>query len=321
MKIVIAAEIKNANNGIAVPKAFSESISNIKDTEFHKRDQKKQRSIVDFINPLTQLNEIKDLLNFAIGENELKVIPFSSAEHNQIIKSIVENSITVTKSVIQNHKVSHDNSIFRGMFSNKKQFSAMLEFLPSDDCQIIVSDIHSLSQITGNENIDVGIYLLCENGKLVKLQNYSNLLWRDLKFGILKTFANLNAKRITINDITDHSIDGKISLGEKILEIAPEIGLNLSKKEDFSFDTELNGIFDIEGAIETVSILKEYPELYAIAMHIIKNPNSGKKIDSNITLDVSFGVNVRLLSIFQGSFAGGYTRKFSVSIAFNESQK
>jgi hypothetical protein len=62
--------------------------------------------------------------------------------------------------------------------------------------------------------------------------------------------------------------------------------------------------------------LKHAPELLKLAEHAALNPGTLICIKKEISLDIAFGMNINLISLFQGAFEGGYERVFAVNLSF-----
>lgn len=212
--------------------------------------------------------------------------------------------------------VEYDNEIFRGLFKLKEQFELIIKNMASDDSEIIICHTDSACQSLGIEQLDIGIYTLNKFHEPIKLTSYSQGMWENIKDGIIKTFINLNAGRIFISDKTVVSADTTLGISKEITALAPKLGLNLNKKDMFSFDMKLNGVFNIDKASKSLYKISDIPELKTLAEHIIENENAGRSYESTAFLDVTFGANLNLITIFQGSFSAGYSRQLEIKIDF-----
>lgn len=247
---------------------------------------------------------------------QIKEIPKTKGTKNHQRMSILLKSVIVPKKTVIEGEVEYNHEIFKGMFKLKEQFEQIIKNMDSDDSEIIICDADSVANALGLDNIDVGIYTIDNSNHPIKLSNYSQCMWENVKDGIIKTFLNLNANRIYISDKTETSVEAELAISKEVISLAPKLGLNLKRKDIFSFDMKLHGVFDVERASASLYKITAFPELKALAEHIIKNNNSGQSYEGTAFLDVTFGANLNLITIFQGAFSSGYSRELQIKIEF-----
>ncbi|MCF5861533.1 MULTISPECIES: hypothetical protein [Aeromonas] len=248
---------------------------------------------------------------------QIKEIPKAKGTKNHQRASLLLKSVIVPKKTVMEGEVEYNHEIFKGMFKLKEQFEQIIKNMDSDDSEIIVCDADSVANAFGLDNIDVGIYTIDNSNIPIKLSNYSQCMWENVKDGIIKTFLNLNANRIYISDKTEASVGAELAISKEVISLAPKLGLNLKRKDIFSFDMKLHGVFDVERASASLYKITAFPELKALAEHIIKNNNSGQSYEGTAFLDVTFGANLNLITIFQGAFSSGYSRELQIKIEFS----
>ncbi|WP_165500966.1 hypothetical protein, partial [Lelliottia amnigena] len=208
-----------------------------------------------------------------------------------------------------------DDPIFKGLFKTDNHFQEVIKSLPSTDSEIFICDIDSVNSNYYEEISSVGIYVV-NAGKIIPSVNYSDQMWSYIREGIINVFGNLNAKKIHMMDETTAQANANISLTNELKKLSAEIGLSFDRKSTYSLYSELNGTLDTLKAEQSLSSLDLVPSLRALAKQMIDNPNQLRKVNHNLSLDISFGIDVGLLTRLQGSFEGGYNRLFKLEMDF-----
>lgn len=224
----------------------------------------------------------------------------------------------IDKKTISESHITHDSVIFNGMFSSKKQYDILLKFLPADDSDIIICGADDASKMFPSSRVRPGIYFQHQD-KLIPSNDFSTTAFEILRVSIIDTFATLGAKEIKITDNTDITAEINASLSKEVLALAPSLNLNMKKSTKFSIYATLDGIqreINNEFIDKVSHDLQHAPELRKLAEHAAKNPGSLKTITKDIELNISFGLNINLLTAFQGAFTGGHERALSIEIYF-----
>jgi hypothetical protein len=238
------------------------------------------------------------------GGSSLKTI--SNKENNLNLINAID------KKTILESSISHDDSLFNGIFSSKKQYELLVKNLPSNDSDIFIGGIKDACAIFHNSHITSGIYFLHEE-KLIKATDFSRSVFEDLRVAIIDVFSKLGAKQINITDTTESGGSAAISISKEITSLGPQLNLDFKKTTRFSIDAKLSGVraeHSDEFITDIREKLKHAPELLKLAEHATLNPGA------LIALNIAFGMNVNLISLFQGAFQGGYERVFAVNLSF-----
>ncbi|MGX5832644.1 hypothetical protein ACWIJ6_00460 [Aeromonas piscicola] len=321
MDILLVSNTPNSSNGYVTVDGENPDFINFINKEFtppEDTDNTVLWNIKNFAYKANIVYAANVLYQAATSRKNLqikKVPKISSGKKHQRV-DLLSQSVIVPKKTIVDGEVEYNNEIFKGMFKLKEQFEQIIKNMDSDDSEIIVCDAESVTNSLGLDSIDVGIYTIDNTNRLIKLSNYSQCMWENVKDGIIKIFLNLNANRIYISDKTEVSADTIISISKEVISLAPKLGLNLKRRDVFSFDMKLHGVFDVEKASESLYKITAFPELKALAEHIIANNNSGQSYEGVAFLDVSFGADLNLITIFQGAFSSGYSRELQIKIEF-----
>jgi len=246
------------------------------------------------------------------------------AIYNSIEKmglDIVETGIKVNvidKKTLLSAGVGYDNPLFQGVFSNKIQFNTLIKNLPSDDSEIVICDPQLAQSIYGAPVPQPGVYL-AEKNNVIAASKFSEGRLERLRVAILEAFSNLGASRIYVKDLTDVTLKAESELPKELVKNAANLNISFSKKLDFDFSVDYNRnnlTTSPETAKRALQFLRCAPELAQTVEHLIANPKAISKIRKTVSLDISFGMRAEVVSIFQGSYAGGYNRKFAVEIDF-----
>lgn len=224
----------------------------------------------------------------------------------------------VDKKTLLSSSLKYDDPIFSGVFLNKTQYISLLKNLPSDDSDIVICDPKLAYTIYGVTVPYPGVYL-AENHFVVAANKFSEGKLERLRTAILETFSNLGASRISVKDLTSTNMEASTTLSKEIIKNAEKLDISFSKKLDFDFTVEYNpsnSSIDPTRAKKAVLDLDCAPELAQAAKHLISKPGTTSKIKKMVHLDISFGMKADLISVFQGSYQGGYIRNFAVEIDF-----
>lgn len=224
----------------------------------------------------------------------------------------------VDKKTLLSSSLKYDDPIFSGVFLNKTQYTSLLKNLPSDDSDIVICDPKLAYTIYGVTVPYPGVYL-AENHFVVAANKFSEGKLERLRTAILETFSNLGASRISVKDLTSTNMEASTTLSKEIIKNAEKLDISFSKKLDFDFTVEYNpsnSSIDPTRAKKAVLDLDCAPELAQAAKHLISKPGTTSKIKKMVHLDISFGMKADLISVFQGSYQGGYIRNFAVEIDF-----
>ncbi|MBF0473456.1 MAG: hypothetical protein HQK93_06950 [Nitrospirae bacterium] len=220
-----------------------------------------------------------------------------------------ENAILIPNDGLKGEYNLFNDRIFCGYIKTKKHLETLL---PSGKFYTIaIISKPAARRIFTNSNILCGLNIVDgENKMLYPLQSYSTSKWDQLGVNIRRCFNKLGATEILIRDKTD--ITAKVEIDR----IAASFDANVSIKKEFDFHEKWNeSSYDSQQASTFLPLLKESEHFYQTAQDLIEKPRTGK-IAFKESLDVSFGLDVKVLAAFQGSFAGGYNRTIDVEITF-----
>lgn len=214
--------------------------------------------------------------------------------------------------------LKHDAGLYRGLFASSKQYELLLKMLPTDDTDIFICGVNQAQGLFPASRLRPGIHFQYQD-QLVPATDFSTGVFELLRVAIIEIFSKLGAKRISLQDNTDVKAEVKASVSKEIMALAPSLGLNLSRSTKFSLDATLAGAVCLVDEV-LIQKIKEAlhiaPELQKLAEHAALNPGTLKVVRKDISLNISFGMNVNLLAAFQGSFTGGYERALSIEIVF-----
>ena len=216
--------------------------------------------------------------------------------------------------------LKYDANVYRGLFASSKQYDLLLKMLPTDDTDIVICGVDEAQALFPASRLRPGIHFQYQD-QLVPASDFSTSVFELLRVAIIEIFSKLGAKRITLQDNTDVKTEVKANVSKEVLALAPSLGLNLSRATKFSLDATLAGTacqVDEVLMLKIKEALHLAPELRKLAEHAALNPGTLKKIRKDISLNISFGMNINLLAAFQGSFTGGYERVLSIELLFDE---
>lgn len=233
---------------------------------------------------------------------------------DSILSKVLPYSIVISKISIINAEIPYNAEIYNGIFKDETQYNYIVSNLPSDDSAIYITDLSVLYKF-GVELHDAGIYLY-HRDLLYKSEAYSETVWDNLKNGVISVFSSLNATSISLIEESVVASELEVSLAKELTAFAPKIGLNLKKRQSFELNCKLNANLDLAEASKNLYLLDDFKGLRTLAEKNIKNPCTLKSINQKIELNISFGMNVKVLSALQGVFEGGYTRKLNCEIIF-----
>lgn len=279
--------------------------------------------IADVANALISKETLKEYFSLRTTSTALRLYEAGSGGGSSV-KAIVnkEKNLAIInaidKKTILDCSISHDDSLFKGIFSSKKQYELLVKNLPSNDSDIFIGGIEDIRTIFQDSHITSGIYFLHDE-KLVKSTDFSRSVLEDLRVAIIDIFSKLGAKKIHITDTTEIGGSTEICISKEVIALAPHLSLDLKRTTRFSIDAKLNGIRtenNDEFITDIRKKLKHAPELLKLAEHAALNPAALIGIKKEITLNIAFGVSANLLSLFQGAFKGGYERVFTVDLSF-----
>lgn len=222
----------------------------------------------------------------------------------------------IDRKTIKESSIQYDSTIFSGMFSSSKQYEIALKALPSNDSDILIAGPRSAKEIF-QKDLTSGIYIL-HNNQPFSASDFSTSVFEQLRVSIIDVFSSLGAREIKVIDKTDHRLSSTLQVDKEIISLAPKLNLNLKRSSKFNIEASLEGIRSIpdQSQQEIRTKLRDAPELLKIAEYSLKNPGSVKTVKKEISLNISFGLNASLVTVFQGAFEGGYERQFSVEITF-----
>lgn len=250
-----------------------------------------------------------------------------------VLQRSTKSTQILPKKSIKRAKMGWDHPMLRGFVKCKEQFDALLDMLPDDDAALWICQrkplnqalqqvlqetahtpsMHTSSVHTPNTIAKEGIYLqsLPDSLLFYDVSQYSVSHWQSVCQAVLQVFASLGAARIKIVDISD--THGKVG---NVGDVAKKLGLNLQRKETFDLEWELEPSTDLEKARSKMPILQAVPDLYGIAEMCLTQGIKSKSIRRKSSLDVSFGIDLDMLTLFQGAFVGGYERTVEIEIDF-----
>jgi len=253
----------------------------------------------------------------AINKLGLEVLDAGEAGANSS-SHIERKANVIDKKTLLSSNLKYDNPIFSGVFSNKTQYTSLLKNLPSDDSDIVICDPKLAYSIYGVTVPQPGVYL-AQKHLVFAANKFSEGKLERLRTAILETFSNLGASRISVKDLTNTNLEASTNISKELIKNAANLDISLSKKLDFDFTIEYNSNnlpIDLTRAKKAVLGLDCTPELSQAAEHLISKPGTISKIKKMVHLDISFGMKAELVSVFQGSYQGGYNRNFAVEIDF-----
>lgn len=308
MKLLLITNSKEPNLGYLVTKNTKKDF-----LEIYKENLKKE-NIFQFMFSNSMLRSGYTYL--FQDDFELQTIKIDKPNgQDDIWSKIMLNSLIINKKTIISGRVKYDNPIFKGLFKTDNHFQEVIRSLPSTDSEIFICDIDSVNVNYYEDISSVGIYVV-NAGKIISSVNYSDQMWSYIREGIINVFGNLNAKKIHMMDETTAQASANINLTSELKKLSAEIGLNFDRKSTYSLYSELNGTLDTLKAEQSLTSLDLVPSLRALAKQMIDNPNQLRKVNHNLSLDISFGIDVGLLTRLQGSFEGGYNRLFKLEMDF-----
>lgn len=288
-----------------------------------KKEKSKSEVLADLANSLISKETIKEYFTLRTVNTALRLYEAGSGGESSV-KAVInkEKNLTtinaIDKKTLVDCSILYDSSLFKGIFQSKRQYELLIKSLPSNDNDIFIGGIENVRTIFRDPNITDGIYFLHDE-RLVKSTDFSRSVLEDLRVAIIDIFSKLGAKTIKITDTTDVSGSTEISISKDITALAPHLCLDLKRTNRFSIDAKLNGVRTEYGDQFTADIrkkLKHAPELLKLAEHAALNPGALICIKKEITLNIAFGMSANLISLFQGTFKGGYERVFTVDLNF-----
>lgn len=237
----------------------------------------------------------------------------------QKVKSgLLATANAIDKKTALTCNLKHDANLYRGLLVSSKQYELLLKMLPTDDTDIVICGVDEAQALFPASRLRPGIYFQYQD-QLIPATDFSTSVFELLRVAIIEIFSKLGAKRISLQDNTDVKAEVKASVSKEVLALAPSLGLNLSRSTRFSLDATLVGTACLVDEVFMQKIkeaLHIAPELQKLAEHAAMNPGTLKAVRKDISLNISFGMNINLLAAFQGSFTGGYERALSIKIMF-----
>lgn len=306
MKLLLVSNSKELEPGHLVTKRTKKDFLDIYRSNFTKL------SIFHYI---TTGHLIKSGLDYLFqDENELQRVTLPNSEGlDDFWAGIFPYSLVISKGTIIDGNLKHNNKIFKGIFKTERHFNEIVNSLPSTDSEICICDINTINKYIIDKVSTVGIYLV-GSGRVLSAMNYSDQMWSHVREGILNVFGNLNVKKIHLSDMT--SANAEINISTELKQLSADIGLRFDRRSTYELYSELNGTLDTLKAEQSISELDLVPSLRVLAKQMIDNPTHLKTVKHNISVDISFGVDINLLTRLQGSFDGGYNRVFSLEMTF-----
>jgi hypothetical protein len=306
MKILLITNSPIANPGIVVP-------NDKKDFFDLYKEEIESRSVTDIVFGFPSWDAAASYFN----QKEVKVHPARPAIGGEdgLLSKIQYKSLIVPKRTIVKANLDYDSELFCGAFKSGDYFQSMVSLLPTDDSEFVICNIGEVNRNCDKKVSGVGLHLVHESG-VSPASNYSNFVWEYLRQGVVEVFGNLNAKRVSLKDKTNIEAAANISLSKSARAAIIEAGLLFDKKCSYEISCELNGTLDTKKASQSLHKLRMFSVLNSLAQQGIENPTHLKSVSQSVQLDVSFGIDVNLLTLLQGAFAGGYTREFDLKIEF-----
>lgn len=314
MKLILITNSPVANPGYIVSKTTKKDYLSILKEDFNRVPLYKY--ILDFnflYNPFFKAG----VKYYTHNNYELVIYPLkkSIGGINDIIAKIYPSSNVITKNTIQESEINYNDPLFCGIFKNKVLFDSLLDSFQTSDSEIIICNLDEVNKYVTEKLHGLGVYLVHDD-TLLPSANFSDNMWSYVREGIIGVFGNLNAIKMHLVDKTIIDSNANIGISKKLMAIAPEIGLNFNRKCTYEIQCELNGTLDISKAKQSMHKLNMFSDLKLLASQMIDNPKHLKSIKQNIQLDISFGVNMNMLTLLQGSFEGGYSRQFELLLEF-----
>lgn len=308
MKIILISNSKENDPGLRITKNTKKEFLEI------YKDKIRKESALQLMISGTLVSSVFDYL--FQKDNELYTIKLNTentSKNNDPWSIITLNAAIISKETIIDSSIKYNDKLFKGIFKSERHFNEIVKSLPSFDSEIYICDPHTIKQINPHELLPVGIYVM-GSGKIIPSRNYSDQMWSHVREGILGAFGNLNVKKIHLIDTTSSS--AKSNINADLKNLSADIGLNFERKSSYEIISELNGTLDTLKAEQYLSQLDHTPSLKILAKQMIDNPNHLKSIKHNLILDISFGMDIDLLTRLQGSFEGGYNRTFKLEMEF-----
>lgn len=257
---------------------------------------------------LHKLLQKKELVK--IGELLKKEKLIEGKEKNNL--DLFENAIIIPNKFVDNSSNIFNDIIFDGVFKNSLQFK---EIFPSNRISelIVLTKKEAKRIFTFSENISLGLNKSNDaNNELYPISNFSQKKWENLTLRIRRVFSMLGAKRISIVDVTDTSIETDINIKAK----ATKCGFGVEFSHSFNISEEISECYyDKEKANELLNSLKEYPQFHETAIQII-NGIKRNHFEFEERINLNFDLGLDTLAVFQGCMKGGYSRQFKVTLDF-----
>lgn len=219
-----------------------------------------------------------------------------------------------------NYRIGEDKSIIHGAFTQfKNQESAFKTLMSSDiNSTLIITEKNSLDKRHyGGEkgNFDNGLY--CEHPKdkniLLPLEKSSELIEALILEEIINAYEALGAKRIEINDVLD--INSQASAGGVFKGFKFNInGAQKYKKEHVRTEAYGSGVFDPNRALKNKKFIYDLPIIMTTIDARINGNQTQKSFKEKI--DLSGGINVDVLKMFNGGAKMNYKRLWQFDVEF-----
>jgi hypothetical protein len=261
----------------------------------------------------------KALYNYLTDEEQLlKIgdIPKNALSDGNSIFNIFHLSKIIDKGSLIKREISYENPFFDGYFINNDHFKLALDLLVGNDSTIIICNKGMLSRFSKTEIIKSGIYIQdsYDEKRIHILSDYSISNWTDLRESMITVFGKLGINRLKIDDKSTIDASAAVEIDENLLKsMSVALGFSAKRHEEFSLDISFKPVFEPKQAKQSLYRLKHFNDLHALASHMIETNSKAKITNRTVTLDTSFGLNIRALSYLQGTFDVGHIRTIEIS--------
>lgn len=209
------------------------------------------------------------------------------------------------------------SSIFYGLFDDINKRNELFKKIMQSKggSTLIIKERNSLPKKMHfggpNGKFDTGIY--CAHPKdenlLLPLKGSRELLSNLILEETIRAYEALGAKSIVIEDVTGAKGNIGGSKGKFSFKLSSDFKHKVSRKKNYH-----KGVFDPDRALKGSQFIHDYPKI----MSVIHGRIHGNQKMDNIVEDVnlSLGLDVGVLNLFNGSAGFNYNRSWSFDVEF-----
>lgn len=260
--------------------------------------------------------ESYDLLNINSRSEILKdksVLPFGIDEMMYFTNSPIFK--TENNNLNESLYLFYNEQFFQGCFNSEEHFK--LVFPSNTYAELIIVDRKFVNKYFKNtKDIKYGLNVELEGfEELIPLSHLIEKSWQKLTVLIREVFFNLGAIEIHIKEKKDNT--GNIEFDYKKIESMVKCKINTDFKYDFVFDqTRSNGFYKPENIKHLLPTLEKYaPQFAQSAKEQITMRDKGE-IHYSETIDMTFGISLNIVAVFQGGFKYGYKKNISLDVVY-----